>query len=901
MEGQTATNPQTGEKIVFRGGQWQPMNTPAAPQAPGVIMGRPKAPTQLQLSAEQRAQEDQALQRQKFELDQRKAALDMQKTQRDLAPGADTTEGEKTAGFLATRVAGGLKELQRITAQKPDAAKPTFGVEAVRSVFGDTAANYLSDADRQQVVAAQTDILDAALTLGTGAAYTAEQLKGYRQSYFPQLGDDDATVKAKQQRLVQLLESAKVKAGRSAPMIDEALSAVGASGGRDVSALQQAFDSGASLEQIMQMAQESGTPTPILEDLVAAIKFRDQGGKGATILPPEGTPPDNGGGLGQALYAGVGDVAEGVGDVLGLVGNPLNAGINAIAGTNLSTDLGQTFRQATGAPEGNPLASAIASGGITALTGAGLAGAARPIATGVGRTVANALAQEPIRQGVAGAAAGASSELARQSGANPLLQAAAGAAGGVGAFGAASGVNALLQPRQASPLAQAAQRQNVQLMPADVGGPTTQRLTSAAAQGAVSSPSITRAAQASQNQFGAATQRATGGSRLAPDDAGEIVRQAGERFTKESRAKGGALYNRAEKMAQGVRIKAKGAVQTIDEQIAQLSEAGDVNAPLVNELTKFRNSLASNEGIRIGGMRDIRTGAQKAAYSDDLRSTPAQRVFGIVADAISQDIDAGLSQSGRGNAAQAFKTADAYWRDRVQYIDNVLEPIIGNGKSGEAVLRSVEDMAKGKGKGVQTLMKLMRSVDKEELSDIQATIIDRLGRASAGQQGADGNTYSAAQFLTRWNDMSGKGKTALFPDQNVRKNLDELAMIAESMKQSGKFANSSNTAGAVAGQVVLSGGLGMISPTALLAAGGAQYLSGRVLASPRFTRWLATVPKNPQAQQAHVKRLGAIASAEPIIANDIASIQRFLSNAPTSARAAATEGEQEGEERPIKP
>lgn len=863
---------------------------PAAPQAPGVIMGRPKAPTQLQLSAERRAQEDQAFQREKFEVERQKTALDMQKTQRDLLPGADTTEGEKTAGFLATRVAGGLKELQRITAQKPDAAKPTFGVEAVRSVFGDTAANYLSDADRQQVVAAQTDILDAALTLGTGAAYTAEQLKGYRQSYFPQLGDDDATVKAKQQRLVQLLESAKVKAGRSAPMIDEALSAVGASGGRDVSALQQAFDSGASLEQIMQMAQESGTPTPILEDLIAAIKFRDQGGKGATILPPEGP---EGGGLGQALYAGVGDVAEGVGDVLGLVGNPLNAGINAIAGTNLSTDLGQTFRQATGAPEGNPLASAITSGGITALTGAGLAGAARPIATGIGRTVTNALAQQPIQQGVAGASAGASSELARQSGANPLLQAAAGLAGGVGAFGATGGVNALLQPRQASSLAQAAERQNVQLMPADVGGATTRRLTSAAAQAPLSSPPIVAAAERANSTFGAATQKAVQGSRLAPDDAGEIVRQAGERFTRDSRAKGGALYNRAEKMAQGVRIKAKGAVQTIDEQIAQLSEAGDVNAPLVNELTKFRNSLANNEGIRIGGMRDIRTGAQKAAYSEDLRVTPAQRVFGIVADAISQDIDAGLAQAGRGNAAQAFKTADTYWRDRVQYIDNVLEPIIGNGKSGEQVLQSVQQMAEGKGKGVQTLMKLMRSVDKEELSDIQATVIDRLGKASAGQQNAEGTTYSASQFLTNWNKMSGKGKTALFPDQNVRKNLDELAMIADNMKQSARFANTSNTAGGLIGQTVITGGLGAGGIAPLLLGSGAQYLSGRLLASPLFTRWLATVPKNPQAQQGHVKRLGAIASAEPIIANDIASIQRFLSNAPTSARAAASEGEQE--------
>lgn len=874
-------------------------DAPATPQAPGIIQGRPKQPTDLQMAAEQRAIADQARQEAQFQTSQRKAAIDIQKGERDLAPGADTTEGEKTAGFLATRVAGGLKELQRISKARPDAARPSFGVEAVRSVFGDTAANYLTDADRQQVVAAQRDILDAALTLGTGAAYTAEQLEGYRQSYFPQLGDDDATVAAKQARLKQLLESAKVKAGRSAPMIEEALAAAGV-GGSGVASLQQAFDSGASAEDIMRLAQESGTPTPILEELLAAIKFREQGGKGARILPPDG-PDNGGGGLGQAFYAGVGDVAEGVGDVLGLVGNPLNAGINAIAGTNLSTDLGQTFRDATGAPDGNPLASAINKGGVAALTGAGAGMAARPISSGIGSIVTNSLAQQPIRQGVAGMAAGGSAEVANQLGAPPLVQALVGLAGGMAGYGAAGIPNALLGSRAASPTMQAATRQGIDMLPADVGGPTIGRLSAAAAQGPISAQPVVNAAQRANQQFGQATQRAAQGSRLAADDAGEVIRQAGERFTKESRTKGGALYNRAEKMAQGVRVKAKGAIQTIDDQIAQLRDGGEVNAPLIGELTKFRNSLAQNDGLRIGGMRDIRTGAQKAAYSDDLRSTPAQRVFGIVADAISKDIDAGLAQAGRANAAQAFKTADTYWRERVQYIDNVLEPIIGGNKSGESVLQAVESMAQGKGKGVQTLMKLMRSVDKEEAADIQATVIDRMGRSSAGQQNAEGDAYSAATFLTNWSKMSGKGKAALFPDAATRQNLNELAKVADSMKQASRYANNSNTAGGIAGQIVLTGGLGAVSPTALVLGSGAQYLSGRLLASPAFARWLASMPKNPQAAQAHVKRLDTIAASNPIIANDIASVKQFLGQASGLSRAAASEGDNVSEERPIQP
>lgn len=665
-------------------------------------------------------------------------------------------------------------------------------------------------------------------------------------------------------------------------------------------AYQVALDNGEDVESIIAIAERNDGPMPDRNILEQAVQFTAGGGKGASFKPPE-PPTDGGGGLGQAFYAGVGDVAEGAGDFLGLVGNPLNAGVNALLGTNLSTDLGQTFRDATGAPDGDPMASAINKGGAAALTGAGLASAARPIASGAASYVTNALAQQPIRQGVAGMAAGGAAETANQLGAPVPVQVVAGLLGGMAGYGAAGIPNALAQPRVASPVAQAAQQQGVQMLPADVGGATTRRLTSAAAQAPLSAPPIVRAAEQANAQFGNATQRATQGTRLAADDAGAVVSKAGERFTKQSRETGGALYTRAEKMAEGVRIKAKGAVQTIDEQIAQLQDGGDVNAPLINALTTFRNSLAKNEGIRIGGMRDIRTGAQKAAYSDDLRSTPANRVFGIVADAISRDIDAGLSQAGREGAAKAFKTADAYWRDRVQYIDKVLEPVIGGGKSGESVLQAVESMAQGKGKGVQTLIKLMRSVDKDEAADIQATIIDRLGKSRAGQQNADGTTYSAAEFLTNWNKMSGKGKAALFPDQQVRKNLDELAMIADNMKQAGRFANSSNTGGAIAGQVILSGGLGAVSLPAFLMGSGAQYLTGMLLASPKFTQWLAKVPANPQAQAAHVRRLDAIASAEPIIANDIASVKQFLANAPSSSRAAASQGQDVGEERPIPP
>ena len=132
--------------------------------------------------------------------------------------GEKLTEGERTAGFLSTRLNNSLKQLQAVTGQEPTAASPNIGAEATKFFTrSDYLKNLANPESRQQVEAAQYDILDSALTLGTGAAYTREQLESYRQSYFPQLGDKDKTIEDKATRLQGLLDAAYEKAGRAAP------------------------------------------------------------------------------------------------------------------------------------------------------------------------------------------------------------------------------------------------------------------------------------------------------------------------------------------------------------------------------------------------------------------------------------------------------------------------------------------------------------------------------------------------------------------------------------------------------------------------------------------------------------------------------------------------------------
>ena len=148
------------------------------------------------------------------------------------------SESERTAGFLTNRVVNSLNQLQTVVGAKPTAASPNFGAEAVRFLTGSEYLKNLANPEaRQQVEAAQLEILDAALTLGTGAAYTKDQLENYRRSYFPQLGDKPATVKDKQNRLKSLIDSAMIKSGRAAPAMP-----AGVAPAFDMNAIQQELD-----------------------------------------------------------------------------------------------------------------------------------------------------------------------------------------------------------------------------------------------------------------------------------------------------------------------------------------------------------------------------------------------------------------------------------------------------------------------------------------------------------------------------------------------------------------------------------------------------------------------------------------------------------------------------------
>lgn len=135
-----------------------------------------------------------------------------------------TAVSEQQASYNIGRVLNAAKEISAIAKKDPSAIQPG-GAEALASSIGMSGtANAARDANRQIVYGSQRDSLDALLYLATGAAYNKEQLEGQMAAYIPSYTDTPENVAAKQVRMANLIQSAKVRAGKAwTPEMDSAM------------------------------------------------------------------------------------------------------------------------------------------------------------------------------------------------------------------------------------------------------------------------------------------------------------------------------------------------------------------------------------------------------------------------------------------------------------------------------------------------------------------------------------------------------------------------------------------------------------------------------------------------------------------------------------------------------
>lgn len=225
-------------------------------------------------------------------------------------------------------------------------------------------------------------------------------------------------------------------------------------------------------------------------------------------------------------------------------------------------------------------------------------------------------------------------------------------------------------------------------------------------------------------------------------------------------------------------------------------------------------------------------------------------------------------------------------------------------KSGEQIFADLERMAENRGDSFK-FRASMAKLSPEEANAARSLLINRMGLATPGAQNAEGTNFSISRFLTRWNQMSPDARSLLFGNADMRRDMDDLALLAERVKESEKMIGRSNTgailtANATSGGLLGAGGALMaghpLTAFLLAAPAGSQWIKAELLTSPRFLRWLAKAPKkpNPAAMRAHVARLSSIAASEPTIANEVGGLQQYLmgalnDNVAVGSRAAANE------------
>lgn len=209
----------------------------------------------------------------------------------------------------------------------------------------------------------------------------------------------------------------------------------------------------------------------------------------------------------------------------------------------------------------------------------------------------------------------------------------------------------------------------------------------------------------------------------------------------------------------------------------------------------------------------------------------------MLGGAMARDLEHVVAQSAKEGVApeaavSALRNANATAAPIFDF-NKTLERLSGI-KSDESLVGSLTKAAQDKTGNVKLLAQLRNSMPTEDFEQIAGTALSELGHSNATGK------FSLNQFVTKWDKLGDRAKSVLFSPQH-KADLDSIVSIGRKLKDSDKYANTSNTAGAAAWGKLLAGGAAAIGALTYgdatllvkgLAAGGTGLLFARELAKP---------------------------------------------------------------------
>lgn len=348
----------------------------------------------------------------------------------------------------------------------------------------------------------------------------------------------------------------------------------------------------------------------------------------------------------------------------------------------------------------------------------------------------------------------------------------------------------------------------------------------------------------------------------------------------------------------------------LTEEAARSPQLAAENASSLQTYKQILDGIANGTTTFID-LRQIRTNLGKKLQPTTYNEGGSQfgrdkALYGALSE-IMENIAEGYSRSDGVTGKALLARANNFRRVMGTQVDALQKAY--ETEAPERIIEALRLSGSG-GKGGASRIKGLRralSTNREGRAVFDATVgavLNRLGRANAGQQGASGslegaNEFSVSTFLKNWSALDGAAKRALFGGtryDSLRPRLDRLVRLSSAVKNADRLANTSNTGRVLIGFLGLTAvpginiatGENVTTTDTLITAGSSiatlyagSKVAAKLITNPGFVNWLTRAPKTftDVTITRWLARLTNVAKVEPEIQDEIDALQFALEQA----------------------
>jgi len=369
--------------------------------------------------------------------------------------------------------------------------------------------------------------------------------------------------------------------------------------------------------------------------------------------------------------------------------------------------------------------------------------------------------------------------------------------------------------------------------------------------------------------------KAGGAKGVSMQEAGEAIQRGGKGYIKRFQNASNFLFDKVDK-----KIPGSVAVR-VDNVLPLLDDVQFTDDIFGKEAASIAKSISQSAKTPKGGMTGVIPGERGVIPYEQLRKFRTlvgnklsksfliggedEAALKTLYSKLTNDLKMAADKAG---ATKEFNRANQFYSNNIKQIESQLKKVIQK-DAPEQVFQAATSGAKLGGTRINQIMKSLKPAEKEI---VRGTVINRLGKATPGQQDAAGQAFSTSRFLTRWNELSPEAKRAIFGEDNItRKAMNDIAKVSEKIKDIDRFGNPSGTAQQVTLGALILGGA--IEPVTVASGVAGANVSARLMTSDKFVRWLGKHAQKRLTQKTlkeALQELNKVSGQEPMIADDVA-------------------------------